>query len=294
MRKQNNSLSLVSTILIAALVSCAVTYFSNPHAVNPGTTSRKESVYERVIRTGTIRCGYGLWAPALMKDPNTGKLSGIYYDYVEQLGKELGLKIEWAQELDLSTYLQDLNNGRIDLECSGGWPNAFRGKFVDYTTPIYFNPVYLYARTGFKVDPNHLNALNTPDVRFSVMEGETSAIYREKIWPKTTVYTTLGSAPIMDYIMALRYKKADVALCDHMSIKPWLKQNPGAIYRVSNTPVFFIANNMSVPANETRFLNMLNTATQQILYSGDIERILKKYDVDPDEALRVALPYHAP
>lgn len=285
--------NILITILIALLVSYTVTTF-----VQPKTTlapkNLKESTYDRVIRTGIIRCGYGLWQPALMKDPNTGKLSGIYYDYLEQLGHELGLKIEWAQELDLSTYLQDLNNGRIDLECSGGWPNAFRGKFVDYTTPIYFNPVYMYARKGFKVDPEHLDALNRPDVRFSVQEGETSAIYRAKIWPKTTVYTTLGSAPIMEYIAALAYNKADVALCDQMSMKPWMAQNPGAVYRVSDKPVFFIANNMSVPAGETRFLNMLNTATQQMLYSGDIERILKKYNVEPIEALRVALPYQTP
>jgi ABC-type amino acid transport substrate-binding protein len=210
------------------------------------------------------------------------------------LGKELSLKIEWAQELDLSTYLQDLNNGRIDLECSGGWPNAFRGKFVDYTTPIYFNPVYLYARAGLKVDPNNLAALNTPDITFSVMEGETAAIYREKIWPNTKVYTTLGSAPIMDFVNALAYKKADITLTDHMSMKPWLAQNPDKVVRVGDKPIFFIANNMSVPAGETRFLNMLNTATQQMLASGDIERILTKYNVDPLEALRVAVPYQTP
>lgn len=36
------------------------------------------SVYDRIMRTGTIRCGYGLWSVYLNKDPNTGKMGEIY------------------------------------------------------------------------------------------------------------------------------------------------------------------------------------------------------------------------
>ena len=45
----------------------------------------KESAYERVIRTGIIRCGYFVWPPFLAIDPNTNKKSGIFFDIVEEI-----------------------------------------------------------------------------------------------------------------------------------------------------------------------------------------------------------------
>jgi hypothetical protein len=74
----------------------------------------QDTVYDRVMKSQTIRCGYGLWSVYLHKDPNTGKMGGIYYDYMEALGKNLGLKIEWTEEVGWGDYIAGLKGDRFD------------------------------------------------------------------------------------------------------------------------------------------------------------------------------------
>ena len=44
----------------------------------------KESAYERVLRTGVLRCGYIAYPPHLIVDPATGTISGISHDIIEE------------------------------------------------------------------------------------------------------------------------------------------------------------------------------------------------------------------
>ena len=73
-----------------------------------------QTVYDRVMRTKTLRCGYHTWAPYLVKDANSGAMSGIYFDYVEKLAASLNLKVEWAEEVGYGDLITALNGGRID------------------------------------------------------------------------------------------------------------------------------------------------------------------------------------
>jgi ABC-type amino acid transport substrate-binding protein len=65
----------------------------------------KESAFDRILRTQTIRCGYVVYPPSIIKDPNTGRLSGIFYDITEKMGERLNLKIEWTEEVVFPTMI---------------------------------------------------------------------------------------------------------------------------------------------------------------------------------------------
>lgn len=64
-----------------------------------------ESVYDRVMRTGTIRCGYLAWKDFIDIDPNTGAMTGIIHDYMDALSRNLGLKLEWTAEVGRGDYV---------------------------------------------------------------------------------------------------------------------------------------------------------------------------------------------
>ncbi len=51
-------------------------------------TISKQSLYDRVIQSGKIRCAYAVFFPSCMKDPNTGKMSGIGVDTIELVAKK--------------------------------------------------------------------------------------------------------------------------------------------------------------------------------------------------------------
>ena len=57
----------------------------------------KESVFEKVVSSGELNCAYAIWPPFFSKDALTGELSGFNYDIIEAVGRELGLKINFAK-----------------------------------------------------------------------------------------------------------------------------------------------------------------------------------------------------
>ncbi len=250
-----------------------------------------KSAYDRVMASGTLRCGYWIAPPMIIKDPNTGKMSGAFVDYVEELGKSLDLKIEWAGEINFGTYIQDINQGKFDAECATGWPNALRGKQAEYTNPVGFMPFYVFVKSGNKKFDHKLEALNDTAVKFAGHDGGTNTLAQQKFFPQSQLLTVPGDAPQSEPLNMIKYGKADATLVTSFEGLNYSKENPDSIRQVISEPVRIIPMTMTVGANEFRLLNMLNTATNELLYDGTIESIYKKYDISPNEILRVAKPY---
>lgn len=286
----NNKISILA--LIVALAALAVVVLRPAGTAEP--TPKKETTFERIMRTGTIHCGYILAPAWVMKDPNTGAMSGTIVDYVNALGDALKLKVVWQEEMNLGTYMQDLQNGRYDLECSGGWPNALRGKQIEYSTPIYYFPMYAVARADDHRFDNNYAAMNDPVVRIADHDGGTNALIRMQRFPKATADDLSGMVPETDAFLEVISNKADAAFDDYATIAAFIKANPGKIRKVDGPPLRVIPANLSFAPGEYRLQQMLNTATNELLYDGVIDRILDKYEPAPGVFLRVAKPYQAP
>ncbi|MFY9288529.1 MAG: transporter substrate-binding domain-containing protein [Alphaproteobacteria bacterium] len=279
--------------LVIALVALALT-FVNPkktvHEIQNDVT-KAETAFERIMRTNTIRCGYYISPALVMRDPNTGAMSGAIVDYVNALGEALKLNVVWQEEINLGTYLEDLKSGKYDVECSGGWPNALRGKQADYSTPIYYFPFYAAVRADDHRFDNNYEAMNVPEVKIAGQDGGTNALIRIKRFPKATADDLPGLAPAADTLMEVVNNKADVTFADHATIVAFSKSNPGKIRKLEGAPVRIIPTNLSFAPGEFRLQQMINTATHELIFDGVIDRILDKYEPEPGAFLRVAPPY---
>jgi polar amino acid transport system substrate-binding protein len=285
-------------IAVAVVVFAVGNYFYSSRVAGEASISRDsdkaESVYDRVMRTGTIRCGYVVWPPSISKDPNTGQLSGLMYDYMNALGEATGLKIEWTEELNLATYIQDLNSKKYDLECSGGWPNGKRGKELGYSQPIYYFPIVAVTRTNDNRFDNNLSAINSSDVKVATIDGETSDQIRARRFPLSDQISLPPLSPLSDLMLQVGTGKADVTFYALPSVLKFMESNPNQIKIIAGEPVRTIANNTSFAKNEFQLQQLLNIATQELLQDGVIDAILKKYDDNSGAFIRVATPYQLP
>ncbi len=250
----------------------------------------KETAFDRITRTGVIRCGYLIWPPSNMKDPNTGKMSGIMVDYVEALGKSLNLKIDWTTELNLGTYIDDLNTGRIDMECSGGWPNALRGKKLEYSMPVYYFPFYAYARIDDTRFDNNYGLINSQDVKVATADGGTDEILRLRRFPQSTQYALPQISSAAERYIAVATKKADIVFMDPASFVDFDRENPSVLKKVEGKSLRVIPNNLSFAAGEYRLQQMINTATNELIYDGAIDRILDQYSASSHPVVLRVLP----
>jgi len=277
----------VTTIaLIIALLALAVVI------ARPGereASANKETAYERVTRTGVIRCGYINWMPVIAKDTVSKEMRGYWPEIMEAIAASMQLKIEWTEELNLGTYLQDLNNGRYDLECGGGWPNAARGKFIYYSNPIVYSPLVPFVRADDARFDGGIGTLNRSDVVAAVVDGDTSQIIRRDRFPQMKELSLPQVSTINEYFLAVMTGKADITFSDYTGALDYMKNNPGKIKPLPYM-LRLVPQNIGVPIGDNKLLNMLNTATLQLQTDGTFDRILGKYG-DSLKLLRIAKPY---
>jgi ABC-type amino acid transport substrate-binding protein len=127
---------------------------------------------------------YGVWAPNIIQDPNTGKISGIFYDYMNELAAAANLKVEW-REVSWSDFAVELNNRRIDGMCAGIWPTAAKAREMIFTSPINYVSINTYVR----IDDNRFSdkeGINLPTVKIATMDAEISSIIARADFPNAS------------------------------------------------------------------------------------------------------------
>lgn len=125
--------------LALGLSTAAAVYAADPAPTGansagvPATLASR--VPEKFRQAGKIVVGTSpTYIPLEFKDPETQKLMGLDIDLVEEIGKRLGLKVEW-QSQSLDQIINSIDTGRIDIGASVIADIAARRDktdFVDY------------------------------------------------------------------------------------------------------------------------------------------------------------------
>jgi hypothetical protein len=116
--------------------------------------ARKETSFERIQRTQTIRVSYAPYAPNVMVDPNTRQMSGIFYDIVNLIGQYLGMKIQWTEEVGWVKSPRDLS--RENMTCAGrmyGRRDRARCRGISARPVISVRPMPSFARMKHAFKP---------------------------------------------------------------------------------------------------------------------------------------------
>jgi len=285
---KNLSVYIVATVLavVASFVSSLV------FAPEVGRVMEKESTYDRVMRTGKIRCGYAYWPTYLDRDPNTNKLSGIWYDVTEEIGRRAKLEVEWSYETSFGQYPQDLKDGKFDLFCGGSWVNTARSRLVDWTMPVSYQAVEAFVKEGDTRFDYNLAAINDSSVRVSTIDGEMASQIREVDFPKSTEVSLTQLSDGAQMLLNVTTGKADVTFTSPETVIKFLQSNPGTLQQVkTHKPLRFFPETYAVAKGEGAWQETLNGMLIELHGSGFIERTLKKHEIHPGSFYRVATPY---
>ena len=270
--------TILISIIAAALVSFAVVKTQSPvtGAMTTAPAKQKETVYERIIRTGKIRCGYIPYSYFFRLDPNTGAFSGVNYEITNEVGRLMNLKIEWTEELTWATVVTALQTGRVDAFCSGMWIDTQAGKFLSYTQPLYFTSVSAYGRAD-ETRFSKLDDLNNPSVRAISRDGGTPGIVARQDFPKATVISLPSGVSDGEMLAYLTTSKADVIFYGDDYLLQYMHENPGQLkalfpdkkLRVYATAIAFVIDDPALK-------NMFDNAVTELKGSRIIEKVLQK------------------
>lgn len=291
----NNRNSILPAIcLIISLLALAIAGFSlggRTDGPKPITAAGTEAVYNRVVANRTIRAAYTVYPPSCIKDANSGKLSGIFVDALEEVGRRLDMKIEWTEEVGFGNAIEGLQSDRYDILGSGLWQNATRGKVAYFSTPLYFNALRIWTRaneTRFK----SLADLNAAEVRISVQDGAMEDIIAKSEFPNSKRVSIPQLTQWSDVLLNITSGKADLTFAEPGVVEPFLKIHPGTLKEFQiGRPIRVFPAAFALKMGENRFKSIIDSAVEEIINDGTMDRILKKYETASNDQLRVAPPY---
>lgn len=292
------SASILRSSLVLALTVVLTSCSTTNTTTSPAEDAKKVSnnVYERVIKQGKIRCGYVVYNPGCLKDPNTGKLSGIGIETLELAAKNLGLKVEWSEEVGWGTMIEGLQTDRYDMIATPIWTNSNRARLVDFSRSLYFSPLYTWVKAGDKrFAKNNLTLLNSPERMISTIDGETAEVIANEDFGQAKKLSLPQLSGVEQKLMNVSTGKADATFEEPAVALEFLAHNPGTVECLSKTdPIRVFPNCWMFKRGQMEFKDMLDTALGQIINSGAEERIIRKYEKYPGTLYRNALPYQLP
>lgn len=257
-----------------------------------------ETAYDRVIKSNTLRCGYGSWEPGVIKDPATGEMKGLFVELVNEMARMAKIEVDWVSEVDWGQIPESLRSGKIDAFCAGMAADAARGKFLAYTVPLSYWSFDVIVRADdarFVSDKVlRVEDLNKAEYKTAYTEGDVLETIKQTEFPnvKGIALPPLGTPA--DNIMNVLTSKTDFVVFPKVMIQNYEKANGAGALKLLEleTPLRVYGNVLAVDITERELVSFLNAALNELTGSSAYDRILSKYDQDyPKAFLRVAKSY---
>ncbi|MDX2028737.1 MAG: ABC transporter substrate-binding protein [Alphaproteobacteria bacterium] len=273
-------------LVLAVVLSIAASLYIVRRADSGNVAT--ETTYDRVMRTGTLRCGYTPYSVGFIKDPNSGQMSGIYYDIVTRLADNLGLTVDWVEEVGWSGQIEGLNTKRYDLICSPVSLNSGRTRSADFSIPLYYSPVHIWAKKDNATLTGDLKALDKPEIKISTLDGEQTSTFAKQFFPKAQQVSLPQSTPFSDLLLQVTTGKADMVFAEPLSVYEFMANNPDSLRQVTalDKPLLVVPNILLLPRGEYEFKQMIDNGLREMFNSRLIDRMIDNYETYPNSYIR--------
>jgi len=238
------------------------------------TGVRDESILAKCRKEGVLRVGYAQTGPWFYKDAKTGELNGAYKDVVENLAKEIQVKVEW-KEVTFANATIALRKGDFDLFGSSLTYLVSRALAVDFVGPYYSRGTLLLCHKDNADKFKTAADANKPDVTFSVTSGASEEPRIPTLFPaKPKVITTtgqisLGAEPV-------RAKKADVWISGDVDVILLAKRNDSWAHVIDpGNPLDRRPNTLAIRYGDPEWKSFLDFYGRFLTINGEVERLLK-------------------
>ena len=147
-----------------------------------GQVEKKESMIDRVQKSGVLRVGMSTFVPWAMKD-KTGNFVGFEIDVAKRLAKDTGVNVEFVPT-KWSGIIPALITGKFDIIIGGMGIIPSRNLKVNFSIPYDYTGMSIVANKTLAAGFNRLEDFNRSDVVIAARLGSTAVTAAKKYMPK--------------------------------------------------------------------------------------------------------------
>lgn len=284
---------------IAALILSVIALIAVAYAVTLGRSGgpapTAESRLDRLREKGELRVGYIVFPPYISRDSRTGRMSGIFATMSEELARNLGVRLVWVEEVNLTNLAVGFEGNRFDMIVTPLWRSADRAKVVEFSTPLFYSVVGSYVRANDNRFDGNLSRLNDPGTRIAAIDGELAGEIARVNFPRARVNALPQLVDYSQLMTEVASQKADATFYNRIFARRFMRRNPGRIKEVPGVPpIRVFAECFILPAGDPRFASLINAGLSELLDNGGLERAMVANGENPSEYYLRAPPYREP
>ncbi|MFA6270040.1 MAG: transporter substrate-binding domain-containing protein [Candidatus Paceibacterota bacterium] len=291
-QQTTNWTKILSIVVVASIIVSLITVKLS----GTSTQVAGAGVYDKVVKAGVIKSCYVVFPPAVIKDPNSGKISGIFVEALDKAAQNMGLKVDWVAEVGWGDQIEALNTGKCDIMGSDSWSNSTRGKSAEFIQPLYYSAINAYVKASdFRFDGD-ISIANNASYKLVTIDGETSSAIATQKFPNAKTLQLPQLTDVSQLFVNVVDGKADMTFQDAGTAYQYMKNNPGKIRNASPVkPLVVYGDVMMVKKGEFVFKSAIDNAMIELLNNGFLDSTISKYEKDyPGSIYRVNVPYVVP
>lgn len=273
-------------LIAAILTALAASWYFAPQGSS--TSTHPETAFERVTRTGTLRCGYIYWDPCIGKN-DKGELTGMCVDIANEAAKVGEFKVEWVGPLDWGNIVTEISSHKIDALCVGMWESGIKAKHLAFTAPFAYEGLEAFVRKGdgrFSTE----SSINNANVKIATIDNDNTDYIARALFPQAQKLPIAPGGSDPELMTSVMTGKADVTFTSLGQYQLFNASNPNKLERAMPNHYLRVLGNTPfvVSADDFKLFNFLQSLMNEISNAGTINRILDKY---PYPFIRKATPY---
>jgi polar amino acid transport system substrate-binding protein len=279
-------------LVIICGVAAATAFAVSSQHYSASVPKEQQSVYDHVMQSHTIRCGYVNYPPLLSKDPNTGSFSGIGVDIMQRVADILHVKLIWTEETSWANYIEGLNTNRYDALCTlDFFLPEYAGK-IEVTHPLFYTGIGVYKRADDIRFPEGFRTFNDPNITISAIDGSVSMLIKNADYPDAKILSMPAMTDYSTILMNVTSGKADVTFVERAVANNFLKANPGKLVNIAEgKPLRVFPYFIPFKIGETKLKSTMDGIIDSMRENGDVEKILNKYESGIPSFYRAAKGY---
>jgi ABC-type amino acid transport substrate-binding protein len=245
---------------------------------------------KKVLDRGALRAAFIVAPPEMIRDVNTGQLSGISHDLAEKLCQKIGLKVQWQEEVNFANANEGLGT-RYDAICFTLYRVASRARVADYAQPVFYSGTGTYCRVGDERFSQNIAAINDSAITIATLDGDMASVFARERFPKAKTLALPQGTDISQMLMNVATGKADVTFANSIFGYNFMQNNAGKLQNIMAKKPLAVFGHSFVMPKGSALKELFDVGFSELLDGGVIDDILKKYEPFPNAYLRVAPPY---
>ena len=263
-------------VAVIAIILAIISFAGGPEA-NVSQDTEIDTM-EKIRTTGKLDVCYGEYKPAVIRDPDTGELSGHYVDTIEHIAGQIGAEILY-HETTWGNAAADVATGRCDVMLS--YFNQIQRSFsIAFTDPLQYVGNSALARADEERfdDVEDIMEFDKPEYTVAVANGESGHNFVKEHFRNAKIEVIdVEAGDLLKFLSLVSTGRADVGIADSASIALYQKEHPETRDVFADNPFNMNPMGFGLQQDDLKFLNFMNDAIGQMEVQGKLAELEKKY-----------------